>query len=105
MDRRQQLVRGVYKETSAAFAAARRSGGAEAPWLERFMLTLPVGAPVVDLGCGHGEPIARTLAVADFAVAGIDFSPEPVRRAIAHVPSGWRLTWLPPSWSRAGSAA
>jgi SAM-dependent methyltransferase len=88
MDRRKELVRRAYEETAAAFAAARRSGGAEAPWLERFMLGLPVGAPVVDLGCGNGEPIARTLAAAGFAVTGIDFSPEQVRRAIAHVPSG-----------------
>jgi len=88
MDRRKELVRRAYEETAAAFAAARRSGGAEGPWLERFMLALPVGAPVVDLGCGNGEPIARTLAAAGFAVTGIDFSPEQVRRAIAHVPSG-----------------
>lgn len=52
------------------------------------MLALPAGAPVVDLGCGNGEPIARTLAAAGFAVTGVDFSPEQVRRASAHVPSG-----------------
>lgn len=88
MDRRKELVRRAYQETAAAFAAARRRGGAEAPWLERFMLALPAGAPVVDLGCGNGEPIARTLAAAGFAVTGVDFSPEQVRRASAHVPSG-----------------
>lgn len=88
MDRRKELVQRAYQETAAAFAAARRRGGAEAPWLERFMLALPAGASVVDLGCGNGEPIARTLAAAGFAVTGVDFSPEQVRRASAHVPSG-----------------
>ncbi len=88
MDRRKELVRRAYEETAAAFAAARRSGGAEAPWLERFMLALPPGSPVLDLGCGNGEPIARTLAAAGFAVTGVDFSREQVRRARAQVPSG-----------------
>lgn len=88
MDRRKELVRRAYEETAASFAATRRSVGPEAPWLQRFMRALPSGAPVVDLGCGNGEPIARTLAEAGFAVTGIDFSREQVRRAIAHVPSG-----------------
>lgn len=88
VDRRKELVRHAYEETGPAFAAARRSAGAKAPWLERFMIALLSGAPVVDLGCGNGEPIARTLAEAGFAVTGIDFSMEQVRRAIAHVPSG-----------------
>ncbi|HEU4828423.1 MAG TPA: class I SAM-dependent methyltransferase [Gemmatimonadales bacterium] len=40
--------------------------------------TLPPGAAVLDLGCGNGIPITRTLVDAGLAVAALDASPRMV---------------------------
>lgn len=37
--------------------------------------SLPPGGSVLDLGCGHGMPISKTLIDEGFAVHGIDASP------------------------------
>jgi len=52
-----------------------RSLAVERQWLERFTALLPAGAPILDIGCGHGEPIARHLIEAGFAVTGVDSAP------------------------------
>jgi SAM-dependent methyltransferase len=49
--------------------------GVEKRWLDRFTAVLPQGASVLDLGCGSGEPIARSLIESGFDVAGADASP------------------------------
>lgn len=36
--------------------------------------TLPPGGTILDLGCGHGVPIAQALIAADFDVCGVDAS-------------------------------
>ena len=79
------LVRRGYEECSDAFSEARMPGSAAAlsPLLDR----LSAGSTVLDLGCGVGVPIARTLAEQD-EVVGIDFSEAQVRRAKANVPEG-----------------
>jgi cyclopropane fatty-acyl-phospholipid synthase-like methyltransferase len=46
----------------------------EKPWFDRFSALLPGGAPVLDLGCGSGEPIAKYFIEQGFAVTGIDSS-------------------------------
>src|SRR3954464_2283296 len=49
--------------------------GVEKTWLDRFTALLPQGASILDLGCGSGEPIARSLIQSGFEVAGVDASP------------------------------
>jgi ubiquinone/menaquinone biosynthesis C-methylase UbiE len=49
---------------------------------------LPVGARVLDVGCGTGVPTAQVLAEAGLAVVGIDRSPVMLRLAQANVPRG-----------------
>ena len=56
-------------------------------WLEPVMKSLPVGSPVLDLGCGTGVPAARMLA-RRFRVTGVDVSATQLRRARRLVPSG-----------------
>ncbi|GLZ29822.1 methyltransferase [Lentzea sp. NBRC 105346] len=48
--------------------------------------TLPSGAQVLDVGCGTGVPVARTLAKAGMKVTGIDVSPVMVDLATSQVP-------------------
>jgi SAM-dependent methyltransferase len=47
----------------------------ERAWLARFAECVPPGGAVLDVGCGHGEPIGRDLASRGFDVMGVDSSP------------------------------
>jgi cyclopropane fatty-acyl-phospholipid synthase-like methyltransferase len=79
------LVRRGYDLCADAYAAARQ---AEAnPELALITNGLPPDARVLDIGCGAGVPVARTLAE-HAHVTGVDLSPEQIRRARANVPAG-----------------
>lgn len=47
---------------------------------------VPTGGTVLDVGCGSGVPVARTLAAAGYRVTGIDISEVQIRRAREQVP-------------------
>ncbi|MFD9699530.1 class I SAM-dependent methyltransferase [Lentzea sp. NPDC059081] len=51
-----------------------------------FSATQPAGSRVLDIGCGTGVPVARTLAKAGMRVTGIDVSPVMVDIAAHQVP-------------------
>jgi SAM-dependent methyltransferase len=69
-----QDVIGVHDRHGQAWARLRGDRPAEGPWLDRFCALLPPGAPVLDIGCGAGVPIARELVRRGFAVTGLDGS-------------------------------
>ena len=48
---------------------------------------LPLGSTILDLGCGHGVPIAQALVNAGFDVFGIDSSPRMIAAFRANVPA------------------
>lgn len=77
------LVKRGYDACSAEFNATRshESGDVLLPLIER----LTPGARVLDLGCGTGVPIARTLA-RTCAVTGVDLSTAQVALARRQVP-------------------
>lgn len=54
--------------------------------LSRFAQTLEVGTPVWDLGCGPGQTV-RLLNSLGIQAAGMDLSPETVRKARANCPT------------------
>jgi cyclopropane fatty-acyl-phospholipid synthase-like methyltransferase len=64
------LVRDGYDACAPAFNAARALEQHEAPDL---LDALPAGSRVLDLGCGGGAPVARTLA-RRHRVVGVDLS-------------------------------
>lgn len=57
------------------------------PDLALLIDLLEKGAKVLDIGCGSGIPIARTLAK-HFKVTGVDLSNEMVQFSIKNVPNG-----------------
>lgn len=63
-----------YERHAHAFDHERRKRFTERAWLDRFLLGVPKGAPVLDLGCGAGEPIARYLHDAHHPITGVDIS-------------------------------
>jgi SAM-dependent methyltransferase len=78
-------VQAGYDRAAAAYAEARR--GASHPELRLLTERLPIGAAVLDIGCGAGVPIAQALAQ-KFAVTGVDISGEQIRLARTNVPQG-----------------
>jgi len=52
-----------------------RNLAVEKRWLDRFISLAPSRGTVLDIGCGHGEPIAMYLMSQGFKVAGVDSSP------------------------------
>ena len=88
-------IRDLYEENAIAWDRLRSRALFERPWLERFAALLPEGAPVLDVGCGSGEPIAGWLIGRGFAVAGIDSAPALIALAAGRVPhADWRVAAL-----------
>jgi SAM-dependent methyltransferase len=84
-------TREVYEAAAAGFDRDRHRGLVERAWLERFLALVPAGAPVLDLGCGAGEPIARHLIDRGHPVTGVDFAAPMLALARARFP---KQTWL-----------
>ncbi|MDP3340892.1 trans-aconitate 2-methyltransferase [Frigidibacter sp.] len=79
-------IAGTYRRQAAAFDTSRDRSLYERPWLDRLTEGLAPGAPVLDLGCGAGEPITAHLAAQGFAVTGLDGSAPMLALARARVP-------------------
>ena len=58
-----------------------------ADWLAELTPLVPGGAPLLELGCGCGVPVAQILAP-DYDYLGVDISPVQVERAINLVENG-----------------
>lgn len=66
---------GIYERKAREYDERRTRVLYERAWLERFASLLPEAASVLDLGCGHGEPIAAWLIQQGYSVTGIDTAP------------------------------
>jgi SAM-dependent methyltransferase len=60
--------------------ATERCGPAGVPELESLIARLPLGASVLDVGCGNGIPLTRMLLAAGCQVLGVDSSPRMLER-------------------------
>jgi predicted TPR repeat methyltransferase len=67
-------VVGLYERHAPIYDRERGRSLQEREWLDRFLVHVPAGGTVLDLGCGMGEPIARYLIDRGFRVAGVDSS-------------------------------
>lgn len=73
-----------YDRLASAYAESRV--GETHPELEWLLTRLDDGSSVLDIGCGAGVPVTRSLAK-KFAVTGVDVSREMLRLARANVPN------------------
>jgi ubiquinone/menaquinone biosynthesis C-methylase UbiE len=72
-----------YDLTAESFAADRRQT-IGVPEVTALAASLPQGARVLDVGCGNGLPITRTLLDAGHRVVGLDSSSQMLARFRAH---------------------
>jgi cyclopropane fatty-acyl-phospholipid synthase-like methyltransferase len=63
----------------------------ERPYLDAVTSRLGPGAPVLDLGCGTGEPMGRHLIESGLDVTGVDAAPAMLALARSRLP---RATWI-----------
>ena len=78
------LVQSSYDLCAAEYSTARMEEAH--PELDLLCECLEDGASVLDIGCGAGIPVSRTLA-RRFAVTGADISGEMIRQAQENVPT------------------
>lgn len=64
----------VYRAHATGWDRNRARGLFERDWLDRLLALVPDGAPVLDLGCGAGEPIGSYLIEHGHPVTGVDAS-------------------------------
>lgn len=76
----------LYERHARDFDRERSRSLQERAWLERFATNLPIGATVLDVGCGMGEPIARYLIDRGFSVTGVDSSASMIAQCRARFP-------------------
>lgn len=79
-------IAGLYEENAAAWDEQRGRELIEKRWLERFLVLVPAGGAVLDLGCATGEPIAASLIARGRHVTGIDSSPSLIAMARERLP-------------------
>jgi SAM-dependent methyltransferase len=82
------LVRRGYDALSYHYRSDDAGEEEYAPWLAELRARLPVDGSVLDLGCGNGIPVARSLAAAGYQVTGVDISEVQIERARRLVPAG-----------------
>lgn len=81
-----ELVQQGYDHLSHRYRGDHDDPGEYAPWLVRLQHRLPAHARVLDLGCGCGIPVAKTLADNGHEVTGVDLSEVQINRARDLVP-------------------
>ena len=81
-----ELVRRSYDALSYHYRGDDADEGRYAPWLAELRGRVPAGGAVLDIGCGCGVPVARSLAAAGYQVTGVDFSGVQIERARRLVP-------------------
>lgn len=81
----------LYRRHADAWVQRRGAGGLEANWLDRFLALVPDRADVLDVGCGHGAPMAQVLLDHGHHVTGVDAAPELIAIAKTRAP---QATWI-----------
>ena len=85
-------VAALYEHHAIQWDSYRRnSPWNDKPWHDRFAQALPIGAMVLDLGCGSGDPVARYLDERGFHVTGVDASPTMISLCRKRLP---RQDWM-----------
>ncbi len=92
MDDQNDSNRLAYDRIAPRWDAIRHTFfGREARYLDLLLAEVPVGARVLDLGCGSGRPMAEAIVARGREVIGIDQSEAMLALARRHLPD---QTWV-----------
>lgn len=80
------LVRAGYNAVSHRYRGDHDSADEYGRWLAGLLKRLPDRGDVLDIGCGCGLPVARSLTAAGHRVTGVDISDVQIERARRLVP-------------------
>lgn len=69
-----ERTKAVYERQAAGWDRHRHKSLIERAWFDRFFARIVPGGPVLDLGCGAGEPLAGYALSNGFDLTGIDYS-------------------------------
>jgi SAM-dependent methyltransferase len=81
-----ELVRRGYDAVSHYYRRDEDNPAEYAPWLTTLQRRLPASGSILDLGCGCGIPVAKTLTDNGHQVTGVDLSEVQINRARHLVP-------------------
>jgi 2-polyprenyl-3-methyl-5-hydroxy-6-metoxy-1,4-benzoquinol methylase len=81
-----ELVRRGYDSVSRRYRGDDDNPAEYIPWLADLERRLPANARVLDLGCGCGIPVTKSLAGHGHQVTGVDLSEVQINRARQLVP-------------------
>jgi SAM-dependent methyltransferase len=87
MDPSAACIIDLYERHARAWDGDRGRSLFERGWLDSFREVAGDGAPILDLGCGSGEPIARYLIECGHAITGVDSSPTLIELGAARFPA------------------
>jgi trans-aconitate methyltransferase len=88
MDRFSERIIGHYERHATAWDADRaKAAWNDKPWHDRFAAMMPEGASVLDLGCGSGSPVARSMAAHGLKITGVDSSPTLISLCRSRLPA------------------
>jgi trans-aconitate methyltransferase len=90
-DRAMPDVWRLYETHARRFDADRSRTLMERGYLDEIVRRLPPGASVLDLGCGAGEPIARSFIEQGLSVTGVDAAPTMIAICRERFP---RASWI-----------
>ena len=76
----------AYETHARAFLAARDRSTVGVAVVKRWARSLPAGAEVLEIGCGGGYPVTRTLVDAGLRVFAVDASPTLLTEFAARFP-------------------
>ena len=83
---------GLYDRNAAHYDKDRLRILFEKIWLDRFLVLLPAGGAILDIGCGMAEPIARYFIDAGFSLTGVDAAPAMIGLCQSRFPDhDWRV--------------
>lgn len=92
MSRDADAIIPLYRRHAQAWARMRGTALTEAVWLDRFVSLMPDRRRVLDVGCGHGQPIGAYLISQACDYTGLDASPELIDLARAGWPdAAWHV--------------
>jgi len=87
MDERKKIVRDAYDEIADRYLAWSGASAVRAHYLDKFLSLLSDNPKVLELGCGAGLPVTKTLTDRAAHVTAVDISPRQIALARRHAPN------------------